>query len=542
MASARKIMQDQPQKALDEFRELETAIARRRTQLKQKREKLFFDFCRTTRQEADKIITTISGKELFSVRAAFEGLKNRFADRMQQSPFMPEHIRRREKKDWDLVCKRFEAALKKETILQQLQKPASFDNYIATLEKSRYDEPAVAMIYQRALAAKDLWVRECKNYRGFIPEKSDIADASAKFNDGFFKQDLARIVPETRRSAGLRDFFSQIRKLSKLREIVFSTSAGEDYFFYTEKEIVFERLSRPRRLNISFEDMEKGAFYTFKFDFAAQKDPFVPVNVPKDLSYKMPEKFAALCGQTTLDSKFEVPFWPGRTFAEKFHALGSDGPGICENLQQARVWVSGADNITNPFLKEMFTLRLLEALCACSPFFTEGKEALARLKDQYVQRQSNWRSPQSQPSRKQETEQVNELLAQLDLARIVEARKLRADFLCAFHARKLVPAGVVKELSGEKVQISYFLKKTPVEMMVMDQQGLVLLSPALRQGIAAGEDRRHLFLGQVLWTFGDDMRTVDFVRKWIGEARKLNIELGVKPRIFPGGLTIGGIR
>ena len=151
------------------------------------------------------------------------------------------------------------------------------------------------------------------------------------------------------------------------------------------------------------------------------------------------------------------------------------------------------------------------------------------------QRNREWRAPQIVAEYSSEREQLRQLWGQLDLKRLFAAGKLRGDFICAAHARGLIPVGVVREAGQGEIQISLFSgQKTPREGFVFDGKKLVPLPDMVWKKRMPGDAglKRKLFTGQVIWSFSDGKTVREFVREWQKKAQALNVFLKVKPSIF----------
>ncbi len=540
LAEGKKLLPSQSPKAAEEFRDMEISIARKRTARKQAQEKDFLTFCCNTAKQLEQRRSAISKADLKELPLFCEKVRLEFNEKARTTPGLSTELKNRE---WQKLEKHLRAlgdAGKQEEILRQVQQPADFLSYAAGLEKCRYQAPALAQEYQQALAQLEYWRSIFDSYQhGFVPSSfRQLTPAELENCRGILKQDLARLMPAAARSAEFARFFADLQNLNTVKEFRLVTRTGAEYYFYTSKEIIWERLINPKRINLSFYSMEKDGFFTFRYDFSGKAEPIRSLNVPRKLPYKLPERFALPDGRKSFTRESAVQPWAGRLLTEKFSALAADGPGVCANLQAAILWLLDEKNIPNAYLKELLLVRLMDEFCRVWPLCREAADAAGKLRNFHSSRNRNWRSPQECAEYANEKKQLLTLWNSLDLKRCLAAAELRADFVCAFHARRPVPAGVVRKLPDGKYQISKFQKDRPAELLVFSGGNAVILSGGLWNDAPAKQDLKHLFNGQLLWQFEDNISSREFVNQWSRKAEKLNIRLNIRPLICPEGVSI----
>ncbi|MBQ7694348.1 MAG: hypothetical protein IJT50_04430 [Lentisphaeria bacterium] len=541
-ADARKIMAGQPREMLDAFRKLETAVAKRRTELKQKREKEFLDASSAVVGELNKLAGAIDERDLPAAERAAEMLRNRFDAKVQQFIYVPAALKNREIKRVADARANFDAALKKAQALHDLKFPRDFLSYVQTLESIRYQEPALAMEYAQALLALPRWKVEFDNSRTVLPTSAESLVRTDDLPGGLLKQDFDRILMNPARSPKFAKFFASVRQMDQYKELFFTDDSGCKYFFYTTGKITVERLRRPRRVNISFNSVENNGYFLFTFLYDAKKTPFRTREFPKGLSYRLPEGFAALWNSPVMEGNPVFRPWPGAGLAEQFKGLNADGPGVARLLIDALKWIAAPGNVPNVCLREMLMRNFLDALCFASPLFSEATEALIELEAFNARGKYNWREPQAAAKSAEMQARLEELLAKADPERLGAAGKLRADFVFAFHARRFVPAGVIHRApDGKSLELHIFRPTKPVEMLLLTDDGVSLLPDgAARKGARFAPVPGRLFPGQLVWTFDDDRKSADFVREWEQKALRLNTQLKIRPLLCPAETAIQG--
>ena len=534
---------------LDQFGKLETLVIEKRTARKQKAEKDFQDFCGKTLEEGNKLIQQIPRKMPEDLDVKFIHLKKRLQDKIGNSPFIPQHLKDQAKQRFQAFADRYAKAWKKEKVFRLVHTPENFDIYIAGLNKVRSEYPDLALIYDQAFSRIQQWqniYNEYSNSQPPIPAMlSDVNNADA-YGNGLFKADLDKIMPKTTRSSAFAKFFAGLQKQKDLKELVLADPDGKQYFFYIPGEVRVEKLRNPPRVNIIFVALaaasEKDSRIILSFSDKNPKTPFVLISRNSALPYTLPPGFALLDGKPDMP-KDAGRFWPGHELAMRFSALNADGPGLNTNLKEALKFIDQEAHIENAYLKEMFLLAFLQELYDTSPaLYPELGKALPMLQDFQRQRARNWRAPQISSEYANEKNQLEQLWAPLSIKRILEAEKLRGDFICSAHARRLVPVGIVQEADPGKIKIHLFVnEKIPRESLIL---GKKVVHGPLPNEIWHGKMPRDkkmqslLFTGQLIWSFADGKSTVEFLRTWKQKALLLNISLQVKPSVLPDGIAL----
>lgn len=531
------------------FTKLKTLIIQRRTDLKQSRERKFSEFTENLIRKIDALTRNMSHTEsLESQNANVSMLLDKFNQKAASSVHIPGTLKETRKKELLAARKRYEEAIRKEQVFRLVYMPSDFDTYLSGLKKIQYDHVDIAQEYHYALRSMKLWERIYKNYRETLPTELEHVQSADNYAEGFLRSDLEKILPRKNRSEDFKNFYSQLLDLNqkKVKELILTDAADQQYFFYTTGKIYIERLRRPRRTNISFTLMnkEKGNQIIIRYVPREKTTPFQLESAPRDLGYKLPGAFAQFCGEPKLPAIGNDSFlWPGQELTTRFSALGSDGPGLSGNLQEAlRFLIREDDFVKNAYLKERFILEILKELAYCSKLCPELKNALESLQNYYRSRTPDWRTPQARPTYQAEKRELQMRWKNLDPDRIIEGGKLRGDFICAFHARRLVPVGIVREANRAKtkLQIHYFVPVNKVkEALILNKDSFMVLPQEMWKGSLKADARfRHLlFNGQVIWSFGDYQATLDFLKEWKKKASRLNILLDRKPSIFPSGIT-----
>lgn len=528
---------------LDEFQRLETAVASRRTKQKQEMERRFEEFCRKGIGRLEKLTLSLQKKSLSHAGVEFAMLEKDFMEKLTGFSTVPEAMKTRGKKDWHAAADRFKAALKKEKALLTVTAPATFENYAAGLEKLRYEYPGEALAYGKAFRNLKVWQRECETYRQFIPADLEQAVSAEQVAEGMLRKDLKQFLPRQQRSSEFAAFFSALRKQKDLKEFCFTTSKGEDFFFYVPGMVRVEKLRRPARTNISFTaEAVPGKEKRFVIVYSSSsKAPFVFKSGHKDLPYPFPGAFAQAGGSEKLTPQSFSTKWPGSAIGERFSALEKDGPGLFINLQAALKYVLKEGGIRNGYLKEMLVNALLQEIGNVSKLYPEAGEMLKKLREFRAGHRGDWRSPQASGKYRSDLEQLQQLWSELDIDRILAAGKLRGEFICAFHNRRLIPAGIIQSIGGGKIKIHFFSGiKVPRELLVLENDSLAIIPEALLKGYAplAGDWKKSLVRGQLVWYFGDGRTTADFLREWREKSLRLNVPLQIRPAILPAGSTL----
>ena len=541
-ADARKIMAGQPQEMLDAFRKLETAVAKRRSELKQKREKEFLDESSAAVAALDKLAGAIDEGDIPAAERSAEMLLRRFDAKVQQLIYVPTPLKNREIKRVAAARANFDAAVKKAQALHDLKFPRDFPSYARTLESIRYREPALAMEYGQALAALPRWKVEFENSRTVLPTSAESLDRTDNLPGGLLKQDFDRILMNPVRSPKFARFFASVQKMGQYKELFFTDDSGAGYFFYSTGKITVERLRRPRRVNISFNSAENNGYFLFTFLYDAKKTPFRTREFPKGLSYRLPEGFAALWNSPVMEGNPVFRPWPGVGLAERFKGLNTDGPGVVRLLIDALKWIAAPGNVPNVFLREMLMRNFLDALCFSSPLFSEATEVLIELEAFNARSKYDWREPQAAPRSAELQSRLEELLSRADPERLGAAGRLRADFVFAFHARRFVPAGVLHRApDGKSLRLHIFRAAAPAELLLLTDGGVSLFPGGVpRKGALFAPVPGRLFPGQLVWTFDDDRKSADFVREWEQKALRLNTQLKIRPLLCPAETAIQG--
>ena len=541
-ADARKIAEGQPRKMLDAFRELETSLVRRRTELKEKREKEFLDASSAAVSALNKLAGTIDERDPAAAERAADTLKGAFDAKVQQFIYVPAPLKNREIKRVADARANFGAALKKAQALHDLKFPRDFLSYAQTLETIRYQEPALAAEYSQALAALPRWKVEFENAGTLLPTSAESLVRTDNLPGGMLRQDFDRILMNPARSRKFATFFATLRKMDNYRELAFTDLSGGKYFFYTTGKVSVERLRRPRRVNISFNSVENNGYFLFTFLYDRKTAPFRTMEFPKGLSYRLPEGFAALCGSPVMEGNPVSRPWPGIPLAEQFKGLNADGPGVAQLLIDALKWIAAPGNVANVFLREMLMRNFLDALCHASPLFAEATETLVELESFNTRNKYDWREPQAAANSAKVQSELEELLARADPERLGGAGKLRADFIFAFHARRFVPAGVIgRAPDGKNLFLHVFRFSAPAELLLLtDAEVSLLPGKAARKGALFAPVPGKLFPGQLVWTFDDDRKSADFVKEWEQKARRLNTQLKIRPLLCPAEVAVQG--
>lgn len=535
LAEAHKLLADQPQTVQETFRELETDITGNRTARKKNREKDFITFCRQAEERLKHGISGIAKLDIAELSLLGARVLQEFDAKVRTTPYIPAELKNQKRQNLEKLQKQLSAALAREKIRRQIVAPQDFISYATGLETCRYQDPVLAGTYRKALEKLEFWRSVFTSYQqGNIPASLEqLTPAEFENCRGLLQKDMAQIMPAAKRSPEFNRFFTELQNLGALKELHFVSAKGDEYYFYTAKELIWERLSHPRRIHLSFYSIEKEDFFTFRYDFGKQSEPIRSLNFPRKLSYKLPEKVSLAGADKSFTRENVAPVWPGYLLTEKFSALAADGPGVCANLQAALEWLTADGNVTNAYLKEVLVLRFLEEFCRVWPLSSEAALAAGELRQFHQQRSRNWRAPQEFAGYAAEKKQLQTLWHKVDFKRFEAAARLRADFVCAFHARRLMPAAVVSS-DG----IHRFQKNAPAELLVLDENRVTILSNGVWQNKPAQRDQEHLFPGQILWTFEDNRTSRDFVKEWSDKATRLNIRLGIKPAICPEGVGI----
>ena len=540
LSDARKSISENslPGEKLDKFRSLETQITRSRTALKQKREQEFHKFSRDFAARVGRL-SSGSGKRSFAeLDISLSMTEKEFSEKMKAYPFVPAHLKEQAQKNFQAAVKKYQEFKKASLAFRKVAEPADFATYLKGLEEIRYQYPDLSQKYYLALLKVREWQQLYDSYSKFAPQTMDDVQDIRSIDNPFLREDLEPLFPKNTRSPAFARFYKGITLQKEMKELILTDAQGREYFFYLSGNVRIEKLRRPVRTNISFNanpvGKEKNRHFILSFK-NKEKFPFKLLSKHGDLPYRLPQQFASLNGQTELSPKLTGTFWPGHALATAFSSLDSDGPGLNSQLQAALLYIAGENSVQNAYLKEILFIHFLMELCELSPLYHEITAKLQELQAFQQQRNREWRAPQIVAEYSSEREQLRQLWGQLDLKRLFAAGKLRGDFICAAHARGLIPVGVVREAGQGEIQISLFSgQKTPREGFVFDGKKLVPLPDMVWKKRMPGDAglKRKLFTGQVIWSFSDGKTVREFVREWQKKAQALNVFLKVKPSIF----------
>lgn len=531
--------------SLDKFGRLQTSITQKRTALKQQREADFLKACADIVRKIDGLIAIIPQKQPVELNMKLHSLTETFNEKLAAVPFIPEHLKKQEEKNFKNAVQKYNDAWEKEKAFRLVDAPATLSRYVRALDGIRYKYPDLAQEYHKVFSRIKGWVDESKIYELFIPETFDDVQDIKIYKNGLFAADLKKYMPSATRSAAFAKFFSGIQKQQDLKELVFSDAAGTKYFFYVPGEVKIERLRRPARTNIIFiaepVNNEKSRRFIFSCSAKNAALPFTVTSRHNDLPYTMPAGFADLSGETEISPELCSKLWPGYELATRFSGLSSDGPGLHTNLQNALKYLCQKNDIKNFYLKELFIVNFLRELLNCGKeFYPEIEAQLTALQDFQQNRKRNWRAPQAFKEYAAECDELTLKWNQLDLERLINVGKMRGDFICAAHARKPVPVGVIRSIGDGKIKIHLFDGHSqPVEGLIMENKTFHTLPASVWQGVLSGTDklRSRLFKGQLVWGFSDGKKSQDFLREWQKKAREFNVNLGVRPSVLPAELN-----
>lgn len=538
LEEARKIMDGQKQKELDSFRELETKIAGERTKLKQKRENEFLAYCRNEIRKYEAKVAAIEKADLKMLSLDVERAGRLLQQKMDLFPYVPPHLKKRETLAWQNFCRSFADAVEREKRRRLVKMPYDFETFLNGLEAIRYKDAALAGEYRHALDQAKSWRNLYETYLGNVPENTDEIGEMGIYKDGPLKNDLIRLVPKDRRSKGFASFFTQMQKLSSYYELVFACKNGEEYFFYSKNMPFYERLRRPARINISFDTLQKDSFHVFRFDPGAEEEPFALVEAPPSANYTLPARYVTLGGEKKLTLELLAKRCPGGMFAKSFQALGSDGPGVFLNLQKAILALQDPEMIRNAYLKELIFIAFLEEFCKMAPpFYQELEKILLQWKSYQVSRKRFWQTTYAYREYHRERDILTGMWQSAPLEAAFALGKLRRDFVCAFHARKLVPAAVVTSIGANRIKYHKFSVKAP-EYYIWKNGKLYNVTENVSSGRSKGKFVQDLFPGQVLWCFGDGRKTMDFITAWKKKMLEKNARLDVTASICPADILL----
>ncbi|MBR4662291.1 MAG: hypothetical protein IKO93_00325 [Lentisphaeria bacterium] len=530
--------------SLDQFTRLVTKVIQKRTELKKQRETEFLAFCRKKYGEVEELIKQIRDpqKELNDLKTLLAVSQNDFDEKLKSSrySYIIPAMKDEEKKKFQSAKERFEQTWENENAFRRVNSPVTFDDFIRDLEKIRYKHPDLATRYSLPLRLCKHWMDERDNYEKTFPEKLEGYPDNNGFSDGLFKTDLGVFRPKMERSKNFDQFFQDIQTDKDLKEIIFAGADGRPFYFYFhEKDGLIEYLRHPRRINIIFVPLpagnEKNSRFVISFNEKNPEMPYLIKTRHPNLPYELPKGFISLNGrQNPPLPKDGLPFWPGHVLSSKYNALNGDGPGLISNLKGALRFICQKGNVENSYLKKTLLLQFLQELYDASPLlYPELSDALAELKDTPAR---NWRAPQAAADYGEEKKQFERKWTLENLNRLLAAGEFRDRFICKAHARLLVPVGVIQEAEQNQVKIHLFKDcKIPVEGLVLENNAVFVLPKKVWQGEIPRDDKwkKRLFPGQVIWCYGDDQSTGEFLRKWQEEAQRLNIELKIKPSVLP---------
>ncbi len=534
---ARKIAGGQNEKALNSFRELETTIAERRTEIKKKREKEFLQYCDKVIRDSERKLLSITETDLKMLALHFEKTGKDLKQKMELFPYVPEHLKKRILVSWQSFMERFRDAVTREERRRLVKMPYDFETYLKGLEEIRYKDAALAGEYRNAIGLMGHYRQIYETFLGNIPDSVDGIGDLSTYKEGALKNDLSSLLPGTAASKGFRTFFGQLLKLKSYYELHFTTVDGLDHFFYTTEKPLCERLRRPVRTHISFSSLKKDGFFTFRYEPGASERAYSLIEYPAAENYTLPAVYALLDGKKNFSKESVEKRCSAGLFAEKYNILSSDGPGLFLNLQNALLDLKNPENIANVYLKEEVFIALLEEFCRIAPssFYPEAEKILQKFKNMRSSRTPRfWQTVYAHREYKEEKESLLEMWANADLESAFEAGNLRRNFICAFYARKLVPAGVVQSVKNNKVSFHPFAVKGAEYYILKDEKLVDVTSFVQRKSV----DRKHagiFFPGQVLWTFGDEIKSSSFINEWKKKALEKNIHLDVKIQLLPDG-------
>ena len=538
ITACKELLPFQTDEQKEKFRELETRIAQKRTERKQKTEQGFLDYCRSLAKQMQDCIDNIEKQNLEDLSLFQARVPQKFTEKARITPGLSAELKNRELQSLEKLRQVLAKVIEDESFRRSLKVPADFLAYAAGLDASRGRKSALAAEYTQAVSMLEEWRDVFDSYQhGSVPISSEqLTPAELDNCRGILKKDLLRLMPSNKRSKEFSQFFSELRNLGPLKEIHFTSSKG-DFFFYTTKELIWEKLTKPKRINISFYSIEKGQFFSFRYEYANAAEPLKPLKSPRKLTYKFPERLALPAGIVPEADQVARP-WAGTVMTDKFAALASDGPGIQNNLQAALLWLLAEGNVNNIYLKELLIVRFLSEFSHIWPLSTEAADAVQKLQNYQLNRDRNWRAPQEVKNYEEEKKYLKTLWDSIDLPKCFAAAKLRIDFICAFHARRLTPIGIVQEAYGNRVKIHSFSKTKPAEMLVLNKGKFVMLSKEVWNNKPKEKDLPYLFTGQVLWGFEDNRPTQEFVREWEKKATQQNFRLNIRPLICPEGIVL----
>jgi len=195
--------------------------------------------------------------------------------------------------------------------------------------------------------------------------------------------------------------------------------------------------------------------------------------------------------------------------------------------------------VENIYLKKELILQFLEELYETSPYlYPEMSEELEELKN--IPKRS-WLAPQAVSDYGKEKKQFDRKWTLENLNRILNAGELRDRFICQAHSRLLIPVGVIRDSTPDKLNIHLFKDgRIPREGLILLNDTVAVLPGAVWQGKMPRDKKwkKLLFPGQVIWHYGDHQSTREFMRKWKKEAQRLNIELKIRPSVLPADLAL----
>lgn len=545
--TAEKIHAENPQdeESWKKFSDLKTAITQKRTKLKQKREQEFIKFCRDTVKAVQNLIREIPDKTPGELNVKLSVIREKFNKRLANSPYVPQHLKDQERTTLADNVTAYNEALEKEKAFRLINMPDSFESYLNDLDNAHSKYPDLGQKFSKAFFSKREWKNvydSYVNYRSF-PKKMLTDVTNIKLFNSFFREDLEKYMPKQQVSSSFARFFQGLQKQKNLKELIFTSADKRDYFFYVAGQVRVEKLRNPRRTNITFTAVpvnnEKRRLFVFTCKQKNEGGPFVLMSKHDDIPYSLPASFALMNGKDQLPAG-NMAFPNGPWHLLSTLALGTPGPGINANLLKGLQHIYKDGNVKNAYLREILFNLFLQELYESAPLlYQEIGQILPELQKVQQQRICNWRAPQVSPNYADEKKALEEKWNQLDLQRLLRAGELRGDLICSLHARGLVPAGVLRIVKPDKLQVHLFRGVKKSESFILDLSGnkksFVLLPQEVWDGKTLREKKwnRLLFPGQVIWSFADGRSNRDFIRDWQDKAKSLNISLNIKSSILP---------
>lgn len=539
---AKEILEQYPQKkeSSDKLNFLITKVKQKRTLEKVNRQKAFEKFCDESIRTVASLIEKIPVSEKGDLDKSLEELQSQFVDKIKEHPYIKEDIKARRKNALKEKIKEYEERWKKEKIFRSVNKPLYFDYYLESLKTlNNSDFLSLKMRYQTASDSRRIWNAEYARRSERTPETLDSIIDLKKYKGRFLQDDFERYMYKQIRSSEFSRFFNRLKSQKTVKELIFSDAAGTKYFFYVSGKVRIEKFPKPRKdTHISFVPDIKGNGKSKKLIISYNPEntdaPYTLLSTPSsDLAYVLPKSFCLFQGEAAPPEKIKE--WPVHDLLEQCKALSNDGPGLNRNLQDALKFICKKDNIENIYLKELLLIEFLWELYKTSPeLYLEIPEAISSL-PKFAHKGRNLYSPQSADYAKDKA-LFEEKWNEEKLARIFAAGKIRGAFICKSHARRLVPAGIVQEIGKNRLKIHLFRgAERPKEGLVLTNTAIYSLPDDIWNGRIPAEKqlKQNLFVGQVIWTFNDGKRSIEFLREWQAKAMKENFELKIRPSNLP---------